>query len=246
MDRKPSALSGNPKNKNPRGPAYIVIGSRPWNRTIFDSVISTYPGTWFFFSDLKPLTRKYLESIAPRQIFFLHYSSVVPGWITKAWECIGFHMTDLPYGRGGSPLQNLILGGHRFTRLTAFRMTSELDAGPVYAKETLCTAGNAEEIYIRATILAAGMIRQILDEQPEPVAQEGKPVFFRRRLPPESEIPEISSLEGLYDFIRMLDAEEYPRAFFTYEGFRYEFRRAALYDRRIVADVTITRTGDTP
>ncbi len=25
------------------------------------------------------------------------------------FECVCFHMTDVPYGRGGSPLQNLII-----------------------------------------------------------------------------------------------------------------------------------------
>ncbi len=37
------------------------------------------------------------------------------------------HMTDVPYGRGGSPLQNLIARGHTSTKLTAMRMTAEVD-----------------------------------------------------------------------------------------------------------------------
>ena len=70
--------------------------------------------------------------------------------------------------------------------------------------------------------------------------QTGEPIIFKRRKPEESEIPSLGSLEELYDFIRMLDAEGYPRAFLKYKGFKYEFRRAALYDGRIVADVIIT------
>jgi len=31
--------------------------------------------------------------------------------IFENYEIILFHMTDLPYGRGGSPLQNLIVRG---------------------------------------------------------------------------------------------------------------------------------------
>ncbi len=45
----------------------------------------------------------------------------------------------------------------------------------------------------------------------------------------------------MHDFIRMLDAEGYPRAFLQHSGFRFEFSRSALYDGRVVADVTITR-----
>ncbi len=63
---------------------------------------------------------------------------------------------------------------------------------------------------------------------------------FRRRKPEESQIAKPDSLERLHDFIRMLDAEGYPRAFLTHAGYRFEFSRSALYDGRIVADVQIT------
>lgn len=32
-----------------------------------------------------------------------------------------FHMTNFPYGRGGSPLQNLMKRGHHTTTITALR-----------------------------------------------------------------------------------------------------------------------------
>ena len=59
-------------------------------------------------------------------------------------------MTDVPYGRGGSPLQNLILAGHTETKLTALRMVNEMDGGPVYVKMPLKLEGAAQEIYIKA------------------------------------------------------------------------------------------------
>ena len=84
------------------------------------------------------------------------------------------------------------------------------------------------------------MIRQIIEEKPQPIQQEGKPVIFKRRKPSESQISEFTSLQALHDFIRMLDAEDYPHDYLEHAGFRYEFRRAALYDERVVADVTIS------
>lgn len=149
-------------------------------------------------------------------------------------------MTDVPYGRGGSPLQNLIIRGHRQTRLTALRMVQDFDAGPVYLKRDLSLEGSGEEIYIRASYLSADMIRYIIEAQPEPVSQKGKPVNFRRRKPTESRISDLSSVQALHDFIRMLDADGYPRAFIEHNGYRYTFDRASLYDERIKADVTIT------
>ena len=84
------------------------------------------------------------------------------------------------------------------------------------------------------------MIRRIIDEEPVPQPQEGKPTVFKRRKPHQSEMPSLPDLRGLYDFIRMLDAEGYPKAFLEYKEFRYEFSRAAFYDGRIIADVKIT------
>jgi methionyl-tRNA formyltransferase len=69
-------------------------------------------------------------------------------------------------------------------------------------------------------------------------------VVFNRRQPAESKIPSSTSLQALHDFIRMLDAQGYPKAFLQHEGFRYEFSRTALYDGRIMADVTITPIED--
>ena len=43
-------------------------------------------------------------------------------------------MTDLPYGRGGSPLQNLIKKNHKSTMLSAIECQDNLDSGDIYLK----------------------------------------------------------------------------------------------------------------
>lgn len=219
---------------------YIVVGAKAWNRKVFDDVVVHYPGEWHFIGERKSLTVEAITAIDPRYIFFLHWSWKVPAEIFSNYECVCFHMTDVPYGRGGSPLQNLIVRGHRKTKLTALRMVEDFDAGPVYLKRELCLEGNAEEIYIRASYLSAKMIGYIIEEEPVPQSQEGKPTIFKRRKPHQSKIPSLSDMQDLYDFIRMLDAEGYPKAFLEHEGFCYEFSRVSFYDGRLVADVKIT------
>ena len=56
-------------------------------------------------------------------------------------------MTDLPYGRGGSPLQNLIVRGWKETKVLALKVVEELDAGPIYYKKRLAYMGR-QKIYI--------------------------------------------------------------------------------------------------
>ncbi len=74
---------------------------------------------------------------------------------------------------------------NKSTKITAFKMVDELDAGPVYLKESLSLEGNAEEIYYKASYLSARMIQRIIEEQPEPKPQEGKVTTFKRRKPRE-------------------------------------------------------------
>jgi methionyl-tRNA formyltransferase len=226
-----------------RQKSYIVAGCKPWNRRLFEEEIRKLPGRWHYVDRREQLQLQTLKKISPRYIFFLHWSWKVPEELVDNFECVCFHMTDVPFGRGGSPLQNLIAQGHRETILSALRMSEDLDAGPVYMKEPLCLTGGAEEIYSRAGRLSAKMIEHMIQHEPKPAPQRGTPVVFKRRKPEESEVRSAGSLEYLYDFIRMLDAEGYPRAFLNHSGFRYEFSRATLYDGRIVADVTITRAN---
>lgn len=198
----------------------LLCGCKPWNEITFDAVSDLF--TYYcLISGPELLTQERLEECNPQYIFFLHWNWKVPKEITDKYECINFHMTDLPFGRGGSPLQNLILRGNTHTTLTAHRMTDELDAGPVYLKTRLSLKGRAQEIYEKAARLSARMIHRIVTEGLEPSAQTGEVVYFKRRTPEQSEIPE--NVEDMYDFLRMLDAQTYPNAFLRYAGYRFEF-----------------------
>jgi len=223
---------------------YVVVGNKSWNERIFREVIAHYSGKWYYVADVQELTNEMMNQLNPRYIFFLHWSAKVPDQIINNYKCICFHMTDVPYGRGGSPLQNLVVRGHHKTMLTALQMVREFDAGPVYQKAELSLYGSAEEIYIRATCLSATMIKQIIDSEDQPVPQTGEIVTFKRRKPSESRIETPDSLKSLFDFVRMLDADGYPHAFLEYNGYRLEFRRAAFYDGEIRADVTIRPIED--
>ena len=223
---------------------YLVAGYKPWNHRVFDEVISKYPGRWHFIENPEQLSLDTVRALSPRYIFFLHWSWKVPDEIIKEYECVAFHMTDLPFGRGGSPLQNLIARGIHETKISAIKVTEEFDAGPIYLQGNLCLHGSAEEIYIRATYTSADMIERIISQDLKPVPQRGKSTVFKRRRPEDSEIRSLHTVHQLYDFIRMVDAEGYPRAFCYYKGFRYELSRATLYDGRIEANVIITRQED--
>jgi methionyl-tRNA formyltransferase len=181
-----------------------------------------------------------LTEFAPSHAFFPHWSWKIPAEIYDTFECIIFHMTDLPFGRGGSPLQNLVLRGIEHTKLTALRCSSSMDAGPVYLKAPLSTLGTAEEVFLRAASLMLGMIRCIVEQDVEPLAQSGEAVTFKRRTPDESDLRDVAHLDKIHDMIRMLDADGYPPAFVRVGHLRLEFTRASRRRDHVMADVRIT------
>lgn len=226
----------------------VLATSRPWNEIMARRLEEKTGHAFHLITRKEELTPERLREIRPRYIFFPHWSHVIPEAVFNAYECVIFHMTDLPYGRGGSPLQNLIQRGHHETMLTALRCVEELDAGPVYLKRPLCLEGAASEIFLRAAGEIEAMIEAIIREEPEPQTQQGEPVTFRRRTPEESELTQapIQSLNDFFDFIRMLDAEGYPRAFMDLHGHRMELSRVQMEHDRLVGTFVIYRQHTIP
>jgi len=223
---------------------YWVLGRHSWNKRVFDEVISKFPGEWRYIGSPDELTLEAVRQDNPDKLFFMHWSWKVPKEITDNYGCIAFHPTDLPYGRGGSPIQNLIERQYEDTKISAFRMIDEMDAGPVYLKYNMALHGTAEEIYCRMSLYVAYMIDEILREDVTPIPQKSKTVTYKRRTSPMSRVPVMGGLDLMYDHIRMLDAEGYPKAFLVIGNYRYEFDHALMYDNRVEAHVTITKVNN--
>ncbi len=215
---------------------YVVALTKKWNLRKFDKL--KLDGNWFMITS--PEEYDTIRRVKPRYMFFVHWSWLVPKDIYENYECVGFHVGDLPEGRGGSPIQNRIMEGVYHTKLTAFRIGGGIDAGDVYLKRDLCLNGGGEEIYIRASdIIFDNMIPYIVRNNPIPKLQEGVGTISKRRKSEESEIKTPISLSRLNDFVRMLDADTYPTAFIRYGNLRIEFTRSSLKTDCLLADARI-------
>jgi methionyl-tRNA formyltransferase len=185
------------------------------------------------------MTYENLAEFGPDLVVFPHWSWKIPDSIVEQYECIVFHMTDLPYGRGGSPLQNLIVRGVGSTQLSALRCGEEIDAGPIYLKSPLSTLGTAEEVLMRAAELMYPMIVRIATERIQPVEQAGEVKLFERRRPEQGDISNIGDIGKIFDVIRMLDGDGYPGAFINVGKLKLIFSRATMRPGKILADVLI-------
>jgi len=217
----------------------IVIATiRPWNIAACKKWKPPRGYRKVLITDKTKLTYERLKKLNSRYVFFPHWSWIIPQEIFEQFECVVFHMTDLPFGRGGSPLQNLIVRGVYKTKISAIRVEAGLDTGPVYLKRQFdLSRGSAEELFRKMAPVLCSMMTEIVKKQPKPRAQHGEPTVFSRRKPEESRIPSGLSPEQLYDFIRMLDAPGYPAAYIESDGVRVEFSRAEMRGGVVTAQV---------
>lgn len=221
----------------------ILVTDKSWHDQLYKKLRSdSYNLECIRVKNKREFTFELCQKFRPDWIFIPHWSYLIPKEIFENFRCVVFHMTDLPYGRGGSPLQNLIVRGHEETMISAISVTDEIDAGKIYLKRSLNLNGTAEEIFIRSSKVIEELVDVIINEQPVPKMQKGDIVKFSRRKPEDGDISNLESIEDIYDFIRMLDCEGYPKAFLETDKFKLEFARSSLKaDKSIIADVRISK-----
>lgn len=167
-------------------------------------------------------------------IFFPHWSWFVGEDITKEYTCICFHSTPLPYGRGGSPVQNMVFRGHQSTEIVALKMNASVDSGPVYIRKNISLLGGGEEVYRRIYIAVIELIKELINKLPNPVEQEGVVTSFRRRTKEESQLSFLELPESIFDKIRILDIDGYPPAYIDIGDYRLTFTHPVM---RINGDI---------
>jgi len=223
---------------------YIILSEKIWHRTLFNNVKKSFSNDcWLLIDDKNDFNLLNLNAYNPTKIFIPHWSHIIPSEIFENYDCIVFHMTDLPFGRGGSPLQNLISRGFKSTKISAIKVEEGLDTGDIYLKKTLNLKGTATQIFEKSSVIIEEMIRKIIEKNISPYPQVGEITQFKRRNPDDSNINGLCDLEKVYDYIRMLDCDGYPHAFVETPNLKFEFINAN-FDKNeeiIIANVRISK-----
>jgi methionyl-tRNA formyltransferase len=220
---------------------FVLLTEKTWHKLLFDTLKIRNNEEWKLINNKNDFKIEIIKEFQPELIFVPHWSYIIPKTIWSSFPCVVFHMTDLPYGRGGSPLQNLILSGKTKTKISALKVDNGIDTGDIILKKDLSLLGTAKEIFERATPIILEMIEEIIDKKLKPTKQEGTPVLFKRRKPEDSSIENIEDINRIFDYIRMLDCEGYPNAFIESSFFKFEFSNAELKKNEIIANVRISK-----
>lgn len=220
-------------------------------------IIIANSNTWFHLSEKlanrneilhikekESFTIENINRFNPELIFFPHWSWIVPKEIYTNFKCILFHTAPLPFGRGGSPIQNLIINGFKESPVCALKMTSDIDAGPIYTKKQLSLEGSLKEIFKNLNLSINEMINELIFHLPNPKDQTGKTLIFKRLKKEDNELPKTLSIEEIFDRIRMLDYENYPNTFIKHGEFKFEFYDAELIEGNIICTTKIVPNND--
>ena len=132
----------------------IILSEKSWNKDLVKTLRNNNNKfNWILINQRNKFSSDNLNVLKPAIIFIPHWSYIIPPEIHEKYECIVFHMTDLPFGRGGSPLQNLILLGKKKTVISAIQCSQKIDAGSIYLKSPLNIEGSAQDIFDRSSLI---------------------------------------------------------------------------------------------
>ncbi len=191
---------------------YVYCAHRNYSLNVFKKLKKKYKN-FILINGKNNFTLSKIKKINPQLIFFPDWSWIVPDEIIKNYQCICIHESNLPKFRGGSPLQNQIIRGIKKTKSTAFLMNDKLDAGKILLQKDLSLDGPLNEIFLRMEKNNYDLITKIIQGKFKLSSQKGKPSFYSRRKPSQSELKNLNhSKLYLHNFIRML-ADPYPNAF---------------------------------
>jgi methionyl-tRNA formyltransferase len=137
------------------------------------------------------------------------------------------HASDLPRGRGWSPMTWRSLEGADRLTVTLFEAVDDVDAGDVYAQAELTFEGHEliEELRAKLDAVIHDLVLEFARQWPNVTARphQGEPSFYARRRPQDSRLDPDKSLRDNFNLLRVVDNERYP-AFFEHAGHVYELR----------------------
>lgn len=137
------------------------------------------------------------------------------------------HESDLPKGKGWSPLTWQILEGKNQIPITLFEAVESIDAGEIYRQEIIKLNGTEllPEIKEKQGFATQKLILDFVKEYPNVKSkkQEGDSTYYGRRRPKDSELNPYKTLEEQFELLRVCDNERYP-AYFIYRNKKYTIK----------------------
>ena len=205
--------------------------------------ILTTSNCWFY-NHVKELSQKFCSGNIVRLfdshenlvkgdiLYILSYLKIIPQKYLGLHDMnIVIHGSDLPKGRGFSPLSWQISEDKREIVFTLFEVGDEVDAGDYYMKRKMSLDGNElfHEWRSKCADFISDMALEFLhnkDNYP-PSLQSGEATFYPKRGKADDEVMPEHSLEMMFDKLRACDPDRYP-VWFRFRGRKYSLRMEGI------------------
>lgn len=157
--------------------------------------------------------------------FFLSCGEIVPpGILSLNKHNLVVHASDLPQGKGGTPLTWQILEGKNEITVCLLEAADKVDSGDIYFKEVINFNGGEllEELHAAVGSVTLNLVLRFIARYPHIKGdkQSGPESFYKRRFPKDSEVSIDKTLRDLFNNLRIADNEKYP-VFFEHLGQKY-------------------------
>ena len=171
------------------------------------------------------------EDIPPSDVLFLlsFWNLISSDILNQNIHNLVVHESDLPNGKGWSPLTWQVIDGKNEIPIVLFEAVEKIDAGPIYLRSDirLDEGDLIDEIHEKQAEKTYDLCEAFIDSYPQLIGegeiQKGEETFYSRRTPDDSEIDPEKSIASQFDLLRTVDNMLYP-AFFHYRNYKYVIR----------------------
>ncbi len=174
------------------------------------------------------LARSYDEMLDEGAAFLIGCTRITPrDVLARNHRNLVVHASDLPRGRGHSPLAWQIEEGRSTIPICLFDAAPELDTGPVIYRDTIELSGHEliHELHTALGHKTIELCRRFLAETTPPAGepQHGEPTYYPRRSNDNNRLDPDRTIVEQFDKLRVCDNDRFP-AHFELRGHRYRVR----------------------
>lgn len=158
-------------------------------------------------------------------VFILGYTNILDKRFFDSNKlCLAVHESDLPFGKGFSPVQWQVLEGKKCIPVCLFETVEAVDSGNIYGKGYIELDGYElfYEIREKQALVTMDLMIEFLLKYPdiESQKQEGESTFYPRRTVKDDELNINKTIKEQFNHFRIANNDDYP-LYFVIDGHKY-------------------------
>ena len=161
-------------------------------------------------------------------IIFSYFKIIEKKFLQRSKFNLIPHESDLPKGRGMSPLSWQLLENKNLITFSLLEASQKMDAGKVYYKKKVAVKKDIlfDEIKHLQYLQNINLVIKFLNylnkykKAPKSKVQSGKPIFYRLRQKKDSKLNISKSIKSQFNLMRISDFKNYP-SFFILNNKKY-------------------------